>query len=118
MQVQMFSQAAHCYEELLLHQAHHIPYYVQYADILYTIGGSSGQNFRTARSYYSAAVQLSKGTNIRALYGLCACSAQLGGIRVRAALQCNHDTRTCCAAQLALPVAGTVAEVVNRSLLT
>ncbi|KAK9791364.1 hypothetical protein WJX73_009896, partial [Symbiochloris irregularis] len=78
---QMFSQAAHCYEELLLHQAHHIPYHVQYADILYTIGGSNGNNFRTARSYYAAAVQLSKGTNVRALYGLCACSAQLSGIK-------------------------------------
>ncbi|KAK9791594.1 hypothetical protein WJX73_009768 [Symbiochloris irregularis] len=81
LQAQMFSQAAHCYEELLLHQAHHIPYHVQYADILYTIGGSNGNNFRTARSYYAAAVQLSKGTNVRALYGLCACSAQLSGIK-------------------------------------
>ena len=79
----MYSQAAHCYEELLQHQAHHIPYYVQYADILYTIGGSSGHNFRTARSYYAAAVQLSGATNVRALYGLCACSAQLSAVKVR-----------------------------------
>lgn len=78
----MYSQAAHCYEELILHQPHHIPYYVQYADVLYTIGGSNGHNYRTARAYYAAAVQLSGGKNVRALYGLTACAAQLGGIKV------------------------------------
>ena len=46
MQVQMYPQAAHCYEELLMHMPHSIPLYVQYADIMYTMGGS---NFRTAR---------------------------------------------------------------------
>lgn len=81
LQVQMYSQAAHCYEELILHQPHHIPYYVQYADVLYTIGGSNGHNYRTARAYYAAAVQLSGGKNVRALYGLTACAAQLGGIK-------------------------------------
>ena len=82
LQAQMYSQAAHCYEELLLHQAHHIPYYVQYADVLYTVGGANGHNYRTARAYYSAAVQLSAGKNVRALYGLCACAAQLSGVKV------------------------------------
>ena len=85
-QAQMYSQAAHCYEELLLHQPHHIPFYVQYADILYTVGGANGQNYRTARAYYTAAVQLSSGRSVRALYGLSACAAQLGGIKV----YCHH----------------------------
>lgn len=49
--------------------------YVQYADVLYTIGGVS--NYRTARTYYAAAVDLSNGENARALYGLCAASVQL-----------------------------------------
>lgn len=36
--------------------------------LLYTIGGL--ENYRAARKYYSAAVDLSGGKNIRALYGV------------------------------------------------
>lgn len=52
---------------------------VQYADVLYTMGGAA--NLRAARAYYSAAVDLSSGENVRALYGLCATAAQLGALR-------------------------------------
>lgn len=78
----MYGQAAHCLEELLLHQAGNISYLVQYADILYTLGGSSTSNYRTALTYYSAAIETSEGQNARALYGACACSAQLAGSKV------------------------------------
>ena len=78
----MYAQAAHCLEELLLHQPSNISYFVQYADILYTMGGSSSSNYRTALTYYSAAIEISEGQNVRALYGACACSAQLAGIKV------------------------------------
>ncbi len=71
----MYPQAATCYEEVLLQNPASIAAYVQYADVLYTIGGAS--NYRTARTYYAAAVDLSNGENTRALYGLCATSAQL-----------------------------------------
>ena len=74
LQASMYAQAGHCYEELLLHTPHSIPYHVQYADVLYTLGGSS---YTTAQTYYAAAVKLSEGHSIRALYGLCACAAQL-----------------------------------------
>lgn len=79
LQVQMYPQAATCYEEVLLQNPACIASHVQYADVLYTIGGAS--NYRTARSYYAAAVDLSDGNNVRALYGLCAASAQLLGLK-------------------------------------
>ena len=68
-----------------------IAYYVQYADIVYSIGGThaSGHrsdvvanDYRTAQTYYAAAVRMSEGQNARALYGLCASTSQLAGIKV------------------------------------
>lgn len=83
-QAQMYEQAAACYEEVLLHAPASVAAYVQLADVLYTAGGgSSGANFRSARAHYAAAVELSGGASARALYGLCAVTAQLGGLRVR-----------------------------------
>ena len=74
-QAQMYPQAATCYEELLMHQPASAATHVQYADVLYTIGGTA--NYQTARTHYSAAIDISSGHNVRALYGLCAASAQL-----------------------------------------
>eukprot|EP00891_Asterochloris_glomerata_P006134 jgi/Astpho2/6134/e_gw1.00084.99.1_t len=70
----LYVQAAHCYEELLLHSPSHIPFYVQYADIMYTLGS---HYMKTARQYYTAAIEMSQGSNLRALYGLTACAAQM-----------------------------------------
>ena len=82
-QAMMYPQAATCYEELLMHQPASAATHVQYADVLYTIGGAT--NYQTARTHYSAAIDISSGRNVRALYGLCATSAQLrkGDSRVR-----------------------------------
>ena len=55
----MYSQAGHCYEEALLHQPHSIATHVQYADVLYTVGGP--QNQRLAQTHYAAAIKLSQG---------------------------------------------------------
>ena len=74
-QAQMYPQAATCYEELLMHQPASAAAHVQYADVLYTIGGTA--NYQTARAHYSAAIDISRGQNVRALYGLCAASSQL-----------------------------------------
>lgn len=74
-QAQMYPQAATCYEELLMHQPASAATHVQYADVLYTVGGAA--NYQTARTHYSAAIEISSGRNVRALYGLCASSAQL-----------------------------------------
>lgn len=91
MQASLYQQAAHCYEELLLHTPSCIAYYVQYADVMYTLGGThaSGHraeavasDYRTAQSYYAAAVHMSKGNNLRALYGLCAATSQVAGLKV------------------------------------
>ena len=66
-----------------MHQPASAATHVQYADVLYTIGGAA--NYQTARTHYSAAIEISSGRNARALYGLCATSAQLrkGDSRVR-----------------------------------
>ena len=82
LQGQMYAQAGHCLEELMLHQPSNIFYMVHYADILYTMGGSSSSNYKTALTYYSAAIETSEGQNVRALYGACACSTQLAGAKV------------------------------------
>eukprot|EP00887_Chlorella_sp_A99_P000135 scaffold16.g135.t1 len=58
-----------------------------YADTLYTMGGV--QHWRTARSYYSGeqatmhrgVIEMTEGADLRALYGVCACAAQLAGAR-------------------------------------
>lgn len=72
----MYKQAAFCYEELLLLLPGHVNYHVRYADVLFTLGGPS--SVKAARAYYAKAVQLSNGLSLRALYGLCACAAELG----------------------------------------
>ena len=100
MQASLYQQAAHCYEELLLHVPSNIAYYVQFADIMYTIGGThaSGHrsdvvanDYRIAQTYYAAAVRMSEGQNARALYGLCASTSQLSGIKVT-----MYPAVTCC----------------------
>ena len=59
---------------------------------MYTIGGTHAaghradviaNDYRTAQSYYAAAVRMSEGQNTRALYGLCASASQLSGLKVR-----------------------------------
>lgn len=82
-----------------MHTPSCIAYYVQYADVMYTLGGThaSGHraeavasDYRTAQTYYAAAVHMSKGSNLRALYGLCAATSQLAGLKVHLiALHCT-----------------------------
>ncbi len=49
---------------------------VRYADVLYTMGGSSA-NFRMARAYYAKAVELTGGQSPRALFGVVACCGNI-----------------------------------------
>lgn len=79
LQVQAYQQAAHCYEEVLLHSPQNIAIYVRYADVLYTMGGV---HLKTARQYYAAALKLSNGEDLRALYGVCCTAATLSGQKV------------------------------------
>lgn len=45
------------------------------ADVLYTLGGNA--NLKAARAYYSKAVEVSGGSNARALWGVTACCANI-----------------------------------------
>ncbi|CAL9071222.1 unnamed protein product [Musa textilis] len=74
--LQMYKQAAFCYEELILSQPAVPPYHLAYAEVLYTIGGL--ENLQTAKKYYASTIALTGGKNTRALYGICLCSVAIG----------------------------------------
>ncbi|CAM6100619.1 unnamed protein product [Calypogeia fissa] len=71
----MYKQAAFCYEELILAQPTNALYHLGYAEVLYTLGGLD--NIRSAKKYYAAALELSGGRNVRALYGIVLCGAAI-----------------------------------------
>lgn len=73
--LQMYKQAAFCYEELILAQPTVPLYHLSYADVLYTLGGS--ENLQTAKRYYSSTIELSGGKNTRALFGICLCTSAI-----------------------------------------
>ena len=55
-----------------------VAFHLLYAECQYSLG-----NWQVARTYYSSALQLTGGMHPRALYGIAACTASLGGQRVR-----------------------------------
>ncbi|KAJ8760680.1 hypothetical protein K2173_017676 [Erythroxylum novogranatense] len=73
--LQMYKQAAFCYEELVLSQPTVPLYHLAYADVLYTLGGL--ENLQTARKYYSSTIDLTGGKNNRALFGICLCTSAI-----------------------------------------
>ncbi|XP_073308969.1 uncharacterized protein [Primulina huaijiensis] len=74
--LQMYKQAAFCYEEVILAQPTVPLYHLAYADVLYTIGGL--ENLQAAKKYYAATIDLTGGKNIRALFGICLCASAIG----------------------------------------
>ncbi|KAF5454632.1 hypothetical protein F2P56_024282 [Juglans regia] len=74
--LQMYKQAAFCYEELILSQPMVPQYHLAYADVLYTLGGL--ENLQTAKKYYASTIDLTGGKNTRALFGICLCSSAIG----------------------------------------
>ncbi|KAK3012741.1 hypothetical protein RJ639_008286 [Escallonia herrerae] len=70
--LQMYKQAAFCYEELILSQPMIPLYHLAYADVLYTLGGL--ENLQTAKKYYASTIDLTGGKNNRALFGVCLCT--------------------------------------------
>ncbi|KAH7442197.1 hypothetical protein KP509_03G076300 [Ceratopteris richardii] len=80
--LQKYSQAAFCYEELILMETANATWHLMYAEVQYTLGGL--ENLRIARKYYASAIKLSAGKNLRSLYGLCMCSAVLSQTKGRA----------------------------------
>ncbi|XP_050349461.1 ER membrane protein complex subunit 2-A-like [Nymphalis io] len=67
LQVQEYSKAAYCAEELILHQPHNHLMHQRLADIRYTMGGVD--NMELAKAYYCQALKLNP-ENMRALLGL------------------------------------------------
>ncbi|WCJ26228.1 Protein prenylyltransferase superfamily protein [Euphorbia peplus] len=73
--LQMYKQAAFCYEELILAQPTVPLYHLAYADVLYTLGGL--ENLQAAKKYYSSTIDLTGGKNTRALFGICLCTSAI-----------------------------------------
>eukprot|EP00002_Diphylleia_rotans_P012925 TRINITY_DN2524_c0_g1_i2.p1 TRINITY_DN2524_c0_g1~~TRINITY_DN2524_c0_g1_i2.p1 ORF type:complete len:222 (+),score=47.47 TRINITY_DN2524_c0_g1_i2:478-1143(+) len=69
------SEAAYCYEELLLAAPQNYHFMNKYAEILYTSGELS--NVRLARQYYIQSYELHSQGNTKALYGMLMCSQTL-----------------------------------------
>ena len=98
-QVGLYRQASFGQEELITLAPGEPNLYVRYGDVLLTLGSPS--NARTARAYYSKAVQLTRGSSARALYGLVACAAQLqvgchsGSGGGQGTLSSEHVCRAC-----------------------
>ncbi|XP_061340418.1 uncharacterized protein LOC133286928 isoform X2 [Gastrolobium bilobum] len=76
--LQMYKQAAFCYEELLLSQPTVPLHHLGYANVLYTLGGL--ENVQTAKKYYASAIDLTGGKNTRALFGVCLCTSAIAQI--------------------------------------
>jgi len=76
--LQMYKQAAFCFEELILAQPSNPFFHLSYAEVLYTLGGL--ENFKLAKKYYAVVIDLSGGRNTRALYGVCLCGAAINQI--------------------------------------
>ncbi|CAN8265414.1 unnamed protein product [Cochlearia groenlandica] len=77
--LQMYKQAAFCYEELILSQPTVPLYHLAYADVLFTIGGL--ENLTSARKYYAATIDLTGGKNTRALFGICLCASAIAQVQ-------------------------------------
>ncbi|XP_065852984.1 uncharacterized protein [Euphorbia lathyris] len=73
--LQMYKQAAFCYEELILSQPTVPLFHLAYADVLYTLGGL--ENLQAAKKYYSSTIDLTGGKNTRALFGICLCTSAI-----------------------------------------
>ncbi|KAE8695432.1 protein tesmin/TSO1-like CXC 2-like [Hibiscus syriacus] len=76
--LQMYKQAAFCYEELILSQPTVPLYHLAYADVLYTLGGL--ENLQTAKKYYASTIDLTGGKNTRALFGICLCTSAIAQV--------------------------------------
>ncbi|XP_059652716.1 uncharacterized protein LOC132299864 [Cornus florida] len=74
--LQMYKQAAFCYEELILSQPMNPLFHLAYADVLYTLGGL--ENLQIAKKYYASTIGLTGGKNTRALFGVCLCTSAIG----------------------------------------
>jgi tetratricopeptide (TPR) repeat protein len=67
-----YSEAIYCLEEVLMHQPGDLAVQLLLADCLYASGA-----VQVARKYYSSVVDMSGGTNMKALYGVCLCTSRL-----------------------------------------
>ncbi|XP_050225608.1 uncharacterized protein LOC126675075 [Mercurialis annua] len=73
--LQMYKQAAFCYEELILSQPTVPLFHLAYADVLYTLGGL--ENLQSAKKYFASTIELTGGKNTRALFGVCLCTSAI-----------------------------------------
>lgn len=90
--LQKYSQAAFCYEELIMMDTSNAAWHLKYAEVQYTIGGL--ECLRIAKKYYASTIKLSAGKNLRALYGICLCSAAINQAKGRIKDEESTDLHT------------------------
>lgn len=85
-----YEKAVFCFEEVLMHQPGDFQMHLILADCLYALGGAgraggaggtvANEQIRLAKTYYANVVEMSGGTNVKALLGLCQCIARERGV--------------------------------------
>jgi len=73
---EQLSHAAFCLEEVILQQPYNYAHHLRYAEVQHTLGGPD--RIAIARKHYQQAADLKPGC-ARAMYGICLCTAVLGG---------------------------------------
>eukprot|EP00004_Rigifila_ramosa_P022469 TRINITY_DN6134_c0_g1_i1.p1 TRINITY_DN6134_c0_g1~~TRINITY_DN6134_c0_g1_i1.p1 ORF type:complete len:192 (-),score=47.83 TRINITY_DN6134_c0_g1_i1:3-578(-) len=74
--INMPKQALFCLEEVMLSSPQNYLLHSQYAEILYTLGGT--ENLVVARKYFASSYELNPSSNnLRALFGICSCAQAL-----------------------------------------
>jgi len=68
LELNLYKNAAFCYEELILSSPQNYHLYTRYGEILYTIGGY--ESLKLARKNFAYSLELQDTSNLRALYGL------------------------------------------------
>ena len=71
----LYRQAAFCWQELVVAAPGAAPWHCAYAAVLATIGDADA--LRLAQKHYAAAIELSDGRDVRALYGAVAAAGAL-----------------------------------------
>lgn len=76
-----YAEAIFCIEEVLMHQPADISVQILLADCLYAAGGE--ERVQCAKAYYASVVEMTGGSNIKSLYGVCLCTSRLAHMKCK-----------------------------------
>ena len=76
-----YAEATFCLEEVLMYQPADIATQLLLADCLYASG--TQEQIQIAKKYYASVVELTNGSNIKSLFGICLCTARLNHMKCK-----------------------------------